>query len=193
MPPALPDSLAKLLLERSDGTPRRLEAAVLDCLWYSGLGQRLVRVVAAREPDRPDRVLLAVLSTDLELSAAEILSRYLERWAIQVAFQEAKGQLGVGEAHNRVQPAVERTVPFGFPCQTLRCSGTRSTASPTRWTWPGADAGALVSLEARPGVPRQARRPAPRADPGRVSGRQLNRRSRSKSRRLRSTQAEAAG
>jgi hypothetical protein len=106
-------------LPRADGTPRRLEAVMLDCLWYSGLGQRTVRVVAAREPECPDRVLLAVLSTDLQLSATEILSRYLDRWAIEVAFQQAKGQLGVGQARNRVARAVQRTVPFGFLCQTL--------------------------------------------------------------------------
>ena len=109
----------RIQLERADGTPRRLEAVTLDCLWYHGLGQRTVRVVAARELECPDRVLLAVLCTDLELSAAEILSRYLDRWAIEVAFQQAKGELGVGQARNRVARAVERTVPFGFLCQTL--------------------------------------------------------------------------
>jgi hypothetical protein len=113
------EGLEAVELERLDRTPRRLQAAVLDCLWYAGLGQQTVRVVVAREPERPDRQALAVLSTDLQLSAAEILSRYLERWAIEVAFQQAKGQLGVGEARNRVQRAVERTVPFGFLCQTL--------------------------------------------------------------------------
>jgi hypothetical protein len=112
-------SRKRIELERADGTPRRLEAVMLDCLWYSGLGQRTVRVVAAREPECPDRVLLAVLSTDLRLSAAEILSRYLDRWAIEVAFQQAKGDLGVGQARNRVARAVQRTVPFGFLCQTL--------------------------------------------------------------------------
>jgi hypothetical protein len=28
-------------------------------------------------------------------------------------------QLGVGQARNRVQPAVERTVPFGFLCRAM--------------------------------------------------------------------------
>jgi DDE superfamily endonuclease len=109
----------RIQLERADKTPRRLEAVTLDCLWYHGLGQRTVRVVAARERECPDRVLLAVLCTDPQLPAAEILSRYLDRWAIEVAFQHAKGQLGVGQARNRVARAVQRTVPFGFLCQTL--------------------------------------------------------------------------
>ena len=113
------NGLQSVELARADGTPRRLEAVTLDCLWYKGLGQRTVRVVAAREVKSPERVLLSVLSTDLQLPAAEILSRYLDRWAIEVAFQQAKGELGVGQARNRVARAVERTVPFGFLCQTL--------------------------------------------------------------------------
>lgn len=101
------------------GEDRRLEAIVLDCLWYKVLGPRPVRVVIARESGQPERPLLAVLSTDPQASAAEILRRYAERWAIEVAFAEAKGGLGVGETRNRVQAAVERSVPFGFICRAL--------------------------------------------------------------------------
>jgi hypothetical protein len=72
-----------------------------------------------REAGQPEQPLLAVLSTDPGLSAAEVLRRFAERWAIEVAFAEAKGQLGVGEARNRAPAAVERTVPFGFLCRAL--------------------------------------------------------------------------
>jgi hypothetical protein len=92
---------------------------VLDCLWYKVLGPRAVRVVIAREPGQPQRPVLAVLSTDPHLGAAEILRRYTQRWAIEVAFAEAKGQFGVGQARNRTPAAVERTVPFGFLCRAL--------------------------------------------------------------------------
>jgi hypothetical protein len=101
------------------GQPRQLEAIVLDCLWYKVLGPRPVRVVIAREAGQPDQPPLAVLCTDPDLDAAEILRRYLERWAIEVAFAEAKGQLGVGDARNRTPAAVERTVPFGFLCRAI--------------------------------------------------------------------------
>jgi hypothetical protein len=110
---------SELRIATAAGEARRLEAIVLDCLWYKVLGARPVRVVIAREPGQPERPLLAVLSTDPELSAAEILRRFAERWAIEVAFAEAKGQLGVGEARNRAPAAVERTVPFGFLCRAL--------------------------------------------------------------------------
>ena len=52
-------------------------------------------------------------------SAAEISERYDERWAIEVSYEDAKQITGVGQARNRVQKAVERTVPFGFLCQTI--------------------------------------------------------------------------
>jgi hypothetical protein len=110
---------ATLRLTSATGTGRQLEAIVLDCLWYKVLGPRPVRVVIAREPGQPDQPPLAVLSTDPSLPADEILRRYAERWAIEVAFAEAKGQLGVGDARNRAPAAVERTVPFGFLCRTL--------------------------------------------------------------------------
>jgi hypothetical protein len=38
------------------------------------------------------------------------------RWATGVAFQQAKGQLEVGQARNRVGRTVERTVTCGFHC-----------------------------------------------------------------------------
>lgn len=96
-----------------------LEAITLDCLWYQVLLGRPVRVVIAREPGQHDRPVLAVLCTNPTLPADQILDRYRDRWAIEVAFAEAKGQFGVGEARNRVAPAVQRTVPFGFLCRAL--------------------------------------------------------------------------
>jgi hypothetical protein len=109
----------RLAIRGTSGASEAVEASWLDCLWYSALGQRPVRVVICRDPARPDRPALFVLSTDLSPSAAEILSRFLERWSIEVAFQDAKSTLGVGEARNRVRRAVERTIPFGFVCQSI--------------------------------------------------------------------------
>ena len=94
-------------------------ALVVEGLWYSVLGPRTVRVVIVREPSDAEGYRIALITTDLEAGAAEILARYADRWSIEVAFQDAKHVVGVGEARNRVKPAVERTVPFGLLCQTL--------------------------------------------------------------------------
>src|SRR2546430_9436097 len=59
------------------------------------------------------------LTPDLHSPAAEILTRYAARWSIEVAFEDARQHTGVGEAHNRTQRAVERTVPFGLITQSI--------------------------------------------------------------------------
>ena len=52
-------------------------------------------------------------------SPAELIERYEQRWSIEVCLQDAKQITGTGQARNRTQRAVERTVPFGLLCQTL--------------------------------------------------------------------------
>jgi hypothetical protein len=94
-------------------------ALVVEGLWYSALGPRAVRVVIVREPSDVEGHRIALITTDVEAGVAEIVARYADRWSIEVAFQDAKQTVGVGEARNRVRPAVERTVPFGLLCQSL--------------------------------------------------------------------------
>src|SRR5205823_11690869 len=73
-----------------------------------------------RDPDRPGTgYQLALISTDLTSSPAEIITRYAARWSIEVAIEDAKQITGVGQARNRTRHAVERTVPFGLITQTL--------------------------------------------------------------------------
>jgi hypothetical protein len=75
-------------------------------------------IMLIRRPDRGDGFDVALASTDIPASTAELIARYDGRWTIETAHQEAKAH-GVGQARNRVQRAVERTVPFGFLCQTI--------------------------------------------------------------------------
>jgi hypothetical protein len=86
------------------------------CLWRGVFGARPVRVLVLTEPGKPD---LALVTTDLTTSVAAIVERYAGRWAIEVAFEDAKQITGVGEARNRTRRAVERTVPFGLYTQSI--------------------------------------------------------------------------
>jgi len=86
------------------------------CLWYGVFRSRPVRVILVREPRRPG---LALVTTDMRTTAAQLVTRYASRWAIEVAFSDAKHITGVGEARNRTRKAVERTVPFGLAVQSL--------------------------------------------------------------------------
>jgi len=75
--------------------------------------------VLVREGKRAEGFDVALVTTDVSAAPGEIVARYAERWAIEVSFQDAKQVLGVGEARNRSQQAVLRTVPFGLLCQSL--------------------------------------------------------------------------
>jgi hypothetical protein len=86
------------------------------CLWYGVFRSQPIRVIVVREPRRPS---LALVTTDLRTPADQLVTRYASRWAIEVAFSDAKHITGVGEARNRTRLAVERTVPFGLQAQTL--------------------------------------------------------------------------
>jgi DDE superfamily endonuclease len=103
------------------GRTDTVQLAEIVCLWYGAYRSRTIRVILLRDPDRPTRAgyQLALITTDLTSSPAEIITRYAARWSIEVAIEDAKQTTGVGQARNRVPAAVERTVPFGLLTQTL--------------------------------------------------------------------------
>lgn len=49
----------------------------------------------------------------------QIAARYAGRWSVEVAIETAKGPMGVGQARNHVEQAVQRTVPFGMLTMSL--------------------------------------------------------------------------
>jgi hypothetical protein len=87
-------------------------------LWYGPFHTRPVVILLIRRPGRSDGFDVALASTDTTAASAELIARYDRRWTIETAHQEAKAH-GVAQARNRVQRAVERTVPFGFLAQTI--------------------------------------------------------------------------
>ena len=101
-----------------DGRTRTEHVHELVCLWYTPFYTRPVKVILIRDPGRTAGFDVALASTDTDATSAELIARYDGRWTIETAHQEAKAH-GVGDARNRVQRAVQRTVPFGFLCQTI--------------------------------------------------------------------------
>lgn len=101
-----------------DGRSRVEHVATMTCLWYGPFHTRSVTVMLIRKPGRSEGFDVALASTDVDATAAELIARYDSRWTIETCHQEAKAH-GVGQARNRVQRAVERTVPFGFLTQTI--------------------------------------------------------------------------
>jgi hypothetical protein len=104
-----------------DAYGRRREAEVLEQrgLWHPVWGATRVKAVALRDARAEDQIDMVVICSDPGLSARRILELYALRWSIEVAFRDAKQEVGVGEARNRTRTAVERTAPFAFLCLTL--------------------------------------------------------------------------
>jgi hypothetical protein len=109
---------AAVTITAPDGRSRVEHVATMTCLWYGPFHTRPVTVMLIRKPGRSEGFDVALASTDADATAAELIARYDSRWTIETCHQEAKAH-GVGQARNRVQRAVERTVPVGFLTQTI--------------------------------------------------------------------------
>jgi len=66
-----------------------------------------VKVVIARDPKRPKRVAYLV-TTDLALTAVEVVETFARRWTIEQMFSVAKNQLGFDSAEVRMERSVLR-------------------------------------------------------------------------------------
>ena len=52
-------------------------------------------------------------------TAAQVIERYVFRWSIEVAIDDARQFFGAGQARNRTTRVVKRTVPFLLVCQAI--------------------------------------------------------------------------
>jgi hypothetical protein len=100
------------------GRPATVRAAAFTCLWHGVFGARPTQVVLVRE--HPGKGYdLALATTGLAASPAQVIGRYASRWSIEVAVQDAKQVFGAGQARNRLATAVHHTIPFTLACQTI--------------------------------------------------------------------------
>jgi hypothetical protein len=104
---------------RRYGKTETLMLYTIDCLWGPLGAETPVRVILAKDEGKRCGYEIALISTDLKASAAQLVERYAERWPIEVAFEEAKELFGVGHARNRTPKAVQRTVPLQFLAMSL--------------------------------------------------------------------------
>ena len=100
------------------GKAATVPAATVTCLWYSVFGTRAVTVVLIRDKSATGYDL-ALVTTDLHASAAQVIEQYASRWSIEIAIEDAKQVFGAGQARNRTANAVRRTIPFQLACQTI--------------------------------------------------------------------------
>jgi hypothetical protein len=74
--------------------------------WWPALSCA-VKVVITRDPKRPKRVAYLV-TTDLSLTAVEVVEAFARRWTIEQMFSVAKHQLGFDSAEVRKERSVRR-------------------------------------------------------------------------------------
>jgi hypothetical protein len=101
------------------GQDAKVQIADAEALWHGSFKSVPGRVVLVRDPGSGKPYDLGLFSLDTEADASAIAERYSWRWPIEPANATGKQILGVGDACNRGQRAVERTVPFGFLIQSL--------------------------------------------------------------------------
>ncbi|MPY81327.1 MAG: transposase [Actinophytocola sp.] len=93
--------------------------AVIETIWYGAFGNTPGRTVLVRDTGTDSGYDLAIFTTDLDSGVADIVARYAARWPIETAIAASKQLLGIGQTRNRLQRAVERTVPFSFCVYSL--------------------------------------------------------------------------
>lgn len=114
-----------------DGRERLSSVHRFQCLWYGPLDTQPITVLMIRNRGTETGFDIALASTDTSADTVALITGYDSRWTIETCHQEAKAH-GVGQARNRVQAAVERTVPFGFLCQTITICWYQLHGNPDR-------------------------------------------------------------
>jgi DDE superfamily endonuclease len=104
---------------RCYGKTLQREVLAIGCLWYGALGRQPVQVVLSRPVGVPDGYELALVTTDLAATPAQVIERYSHRWAAETAFLDSRHLAGVGQARTRTRRSVERLIPFGLVCASL--------------------------------------------------------------------------
>jgi len=104
----------ELLLPLPKGGHKRLVVKVVKGVcWYPAAGQRKIQLVLVRDPAKQWRDEL-LLSTDLRLSASEVILGYMRRWSVEVCYWESKELLGLHEAQVWTELAVQRVHPMAW-------------------------------------------------------------------------------
>ncbi len=100
-----------LLVPWYGAAEEEVELTTGTALWHrSGAAPLPLRWVLVRDPQARWRPL-ALFSTDLSLSAEQILRLYLLRWNVEVTFEELRAHLGFATQRQWSTPAIARTTP----------------------------------------------------------------------------------
>jgi hypothetical protein len=95
-----------------DRRPRVMEITSATAVWYhSGKPPVPIRWVLVRDP-HGQYDTIALLSTDLDLCPAQIVTWFVQRWQVEVTFEEVRAHLGVETQRQWSDKAIARTTPI---------------------------------------------------------------------------------
>jgi hypothetical protein len=101
----------RLSLEWYGQPDRQIEYATGTAVWYhSGLPTVPIRWVLIRDPEGTFKPQ-ALLSTDQNMTAKEMVMLFMRRWAMEVTFEETHAHLGLEGQRQWNDQAVARTTP----------------------------------------------------------------------------------
>lgn len=101
------------------GTQRHLEIASATAVWYhSGMSPVALRWVLIRDPEG-QFASQALLCTDLNCAAQQIIEWFVLRWQVEVTFHEVRTHLGVETQRQWSDLAIIRTTPALFALFSL--------------------------------------------------------------------------
>ena len=104
------------------GTTRHVRV-LSDCgLWYYTPGEPPIALRGVLVVDPTDRYApLAVFSTDLDLAVEQSVARFVQRWNVEVTFEESRRHWGVETQRPWSDLAIARTTPALFALVSLVC------------------------------------------------------------------------
>lgn len=103
---------SSICLHWYDGQPRLMEITSQTAVWYhSGKPPVAIRWVLIRDPQEKYESV-ALLSTSLDLDPVQIITWFVQRWRVEVTFEEVRVHLGVETQRQWSDKAIERVTPI---------------------------------------------------------------------------------
>lgn len=97
-----------------DGQTQLMEITSQTAVWYhSGKPPVPIRWVLIRNPQEAYETI-ALLSTSQELDPLQIVNWFVQRWQVEVTFEEVRAHLGVETQRQWSDKAIDRTTPILF-------------------------------------------------------------------------------
>jgi hypothetical protein len=95
-----------------DGQTQLMEITSQTAVWYhSGMPPVPIRWVLIRDP-QGEYETIALLSTSLELDPLQIVNWFVQRWQVEVTFEEVRAHLGMETQRQWSDKAIDRTTPI---------------------------------------------------------------------------------